>query len=418
MTARSTAFRYKGKDVDLQKIGRELNVSTILTGKVLQRGDSLSIQVDLINMTDGSQIWGNQYNGKTSEILDVQQRIAHDVSESLKWKLSGAQQRQMVKNYTHNAEAYQLYLRGRFYWNKRTAENIKKAIEQFREAANRDPHYAVAYVGLADCYVLLEELAGSPASETLPQAKAFATRALQIDEALAEAHASLGLINSMLWQWSEAEREYKRAIELNPNYPTAHHWYSNYLRDTGRFDEALAEIKRAQELDPLAIVINVNVGKIYYLKGDTSSAIEEIKKTIELDPNYPSAHTILGTMYLKQGRNNEALAELQKGVELSGRASGSLGFLGYASAVSGKRSEAAAIIKELKETYAKREAIGQNIAMIYVGLGENDQALVWLNRDFYAHSGELPGSRWELPFEPLRSDPRFQDLLRRVGLAP
>ncbi len=286
VTARSTAFRFRGREGEPKEVGRELGVGSVLTGKLLQRGDSVSIQVDLVNTSDGLQIWGNRYEGKVSEIVSIQQRIATDVSSQLKLKLTGAQTQQMSKTYTQNAEAYQAYLRGRYYWNKRTAEDIKKAVQEFQQAADKDPNYALAYVGLADCYVLLEEYEGTPSSESLPRAKAFALRALQIDDSLGEAHATLGLINHYSWQWAEAEKEFKRAIELNPNYPTVHHWYHINLRDTGRFDEALSEIKRAKELDPLSIIINLNVGILGMVKGDPNSAVEQNKKTIEFDPNY------------------------------------------------------------------------------------------------------------------------------------
>jgi TolB-like protein/Tfp pilus assembly protein PilF len=414
VTARSTAFRYRGKEIEPQQIGRELNVGAILSGKVLQRGDSLSIQVDLINVTDGSQIWGNSYNGKASEILDLQQRIARDVSERLRWKLSGAQEQQIAKNYTQNPEAYQLYLKGRFYWNRRTAENLKKAIEQFRAAADKDQQYALAYVGLADCYLLLEEYAGMPVSETLPQATAFATRALEIDESLAEAHVSMGLIHDHLWQWAEAERELKRAIALNPNYPTAHHWYSIYLRDMGRFDDALAEIQRAQQLDPLSMIIGLNEALTHFMKGDTNTAIDHTKKAMELDPLFPGTHLFLGRMYLKQGHYDEALAEIEKDTGL--KQSLTLRFQGYALGMSGKRNDAVAIARELESRYAAHEALGQDIALVYVGLGEKDKAFDWLERDFKARSGVLQFVRSFPEFESLRSDARYADLLRRMNL--
>lgn len=416
VTARSTAFRYKGKETDPQTIGKELNVGAILTGKVLQRGDALSVQVDLINAADGTQIWGNQYNGKASEILNVQQSIARDVSEQLKLKLSGAQEQRMVKNYTANPEAYQLYLKGRFYWNRRTGDNLKKAIEQFKAAAEKDPNYALAYAGLADCYAVLEQYAGTPASETLPQARSYAERALAIDEQLAEAHATLGVINMGLWQWTEAEKEFKRAIELNPNYATAHGWYHLYLHNVGRQDEAFTEIKRAQELEPLSAVINSNVSLAYVTRNDPNSALENSRKYLEIDPNDDGSYQAMGSAYLKLGRNAEALAALEKAVELSGGDSNTLGDLGYAYAVAGNRAEALAVIKELEGRYARREAIGQSLAQVYAGLGEKDEAFKWLEKDFQARSQSLPFVRWLFTFDALRSDARYADLLQRMNL--
>jgi TolB-like protein/Tfp pilus assembly protein PilF len=416
VVARTTAFRYKGREADPQAVGRELNVRAVLTGRVRQMGDALNIQADLVDAATGAQLWGEEYHRKVADLLAVKQEISREITEKLRLRLSGEEQKQLTRHDTANTEAYQFYLRGRYYWNKRAAESIKKAIQEFQQAADKDPNYALALVGLADCYVLLEEYAGTPASETLPQAKAFATRALQIDDSLGEAHASLGLINSGLWQWAEAERHFKRAIELNPNYPTAHHWYSVYLRDTGRFEEANSRIKRAQELDPLSSIISVNVGFMYLAKGEADSAVEQLEKTIELDPAYWTGRSWLGLAYLKQGRHDEALAELHKGVELSHRANRSLAFLGYANATIGKRSEAVAIIKELEEKHAKQGATVQNIAMVYAGLGDQERAFAWLEKNFQARSGELSRIVWYPQFESLRSDPRYADLLQRMGL--
>ncbi len=416
VTARSTAFRYKGKDTDPQTIGKELNVGAILTGKVLSRGDTLSIQVDLIDTSNGSQIWGNRYSGKTSEILNVQQSMARDVSEHLKLKLSGAQEQQIAKNYTANPEAYQLYLKGRFYWNKRGTENLNKAIEQFKAATEKDPSYALAYVGLADCYVLLENYAGTPASETLPQAKAYVARALAIDDSLAEAHVSSAYLSDQLWEWAESEKEFKRAIAMNPNYPTAHHWYSLFLNDTGRSDEAWVEIKRAQELDPVSSIITQNITVLYLKKKDFKSAIESGRKMIEFDPSFGNTYTYLGQAYLMQGNNVEAIAAFEKAVEISNRAPLNLGDLGYGYAVTGKRDKAIDIIKELEGKYVKREALGQFLAAVYAGLGQKDEAFAWLEKDFQARSGQLAKTRWRPAFEPFRSDPRFADLLHRMNL--
>jgi eukaryotic-like serine/threonine-protein kinase len=416
VTARSTAFRYKGKETDPQTIGRELNVGAILTGKVLQRGDSLSVQVDLINAADGTQIWGNQYNGKVAEILDIQQKIARDVSEQLKLKLSGAQEQQITKNYTQNPQAYQHYLKGRFYWNRRTVENLRKAIQEFQRSVEIDPNYALAFVGLADSYVVLEEYAGTPSSETLPQAKAFAKRALEIDDRLAEAHTSVASVNRHLWQWEEAEKAFKRAIELNPNYPTAHHWYQLCLRNMERHDEALAEIKRAQELDPLSNIINANVVVAYLMKGDNNAALEQSKKNIEMDPNSWIGHHYMGLVYIRQGRYDEAVRKLQESAALSQRSNRSLGDLGYALAISGKKADALAIIKEMEDRYEKREMLGLFIGAVYAGLGEKDKAFAWLEKDFQTRSGVLPQITSFIPYDPLRDDPRYADLLRRMNL--
>ena len=416
VAARSTAFRFRGREDEPKAIGVELGVGSILTGRLMQRGDNISVQVDLVSTADGLQIWGNRYEGKASDIVSIQQRIATDVSSQLKLKLTGAQAQQISRTYTQNAEAYQHYLRGRYYWNKRTAVDLKRSLQEFQRAADLDPNYALAYVGLADTYVLLEEYAGVPSSETLPMASTFVQRALQIDDSLGEAHATLGLINNRLWRWDEAERDFRKAIELNPNYPTVHHWYSIELRDMGRLDDALSTIQRAHELDPLSGIIGANVAIIYATKGDFDSSIVRLNKVIDLDPNWWGGHYWLGVTHLKFGRNQEAMAELQKSVELSNRASWPLSHLGYAYATTGKRIEALAILEELEDKYPKREALAVQIAGVMAGLGDTDAAFSWLEKAFQDRSGDLSRVAWHPPFDSLRGDPRLKDLLRRMGL--
>ena len=414
--ARYSVLRYKGKQTDPQAVGRELNVRAVLMGQVIQRGDDLSISVELVDVRDNRHLWGAQYNRKLADALAVQQEISREITDQLRLKLTGEEQRHLTRRDPSNPEAYQFYLKGRYYWNRRTTEPVKKAMEQFREAADRDPNYALAYAGLADCYLVQEAYSGGTTSETIPKAKAFAERALQLDSSLAEAHASLGNAYDQLWQWEQAEQEFKRAIELDPNYPTAHHWYSLYLRNVGRFDEALREIKRAQELDPLSVVIASNLAMTYLVVGDVNSSIEQSKRIIDLDPNFPRGD--LGVAYLTQGRYSEAIAEFQKAVDLSNRrARRPLRNLGYVCGISGKRTEALAILRELQGKYEQHQALGADVAAVYVGLGEKDQAFVWLDKDFQARSFALPRIRWEPPFDSLRSDARHADLLRRMKLA-
>ena len=307
-------------------------------------------------------------------------------------------------------------MKGRYYWNRRTAENLKKAIEQFKIATDRDPNYALAFVGLGECYVLLTEYAGTPTSETLPQAKTYAERALSLDGQLAEPHAILGQVNRQLWQWAESEKEYKRAIEINPNYPTAYHWYSILLKDLGRNDEAATMIKRAHELDPLSSAISTNISELYQLQNNHDASIETSLKIIELDPNFAAAYEILGISYVIKGRNAEAIAAVEKAAELSKRAGVTLGSMGYVYAAAGKRAEAIAVIKELEEKYARKEAIGLDVAAVYAGLGDKDKAFEWLEKDFQTRNGKLAVMRWETPYKPLRDDPRYKDLLKRIGL--
>jgi serine/threonine protein kinase/Tfp pilus assembly protein PilF len=413
--SRSTVFYYKGKETSPKKIGEELGVQAVLLGRVGERGDDLRLNLELVNTQTQDVIWSEQYDRKRSDLVSLQSEVAKDVSTKLKSKLSGADEAKVTKTSTANPEAYQAYLKGRYYWNRRTAENIKKAIEQFKAATDRDPNYALAYAGLADCYVVLNYYAGTPMRETVPQAKAYAERAIAIDDKLAEAHASLGQVNKQSWQWMEAEREYKIAIELNPNYATAYHWYSLLLRGLGRFDESALMIKRAHEIDPLSSVITVNISEMYQFQNDHTASIENSLKIIELDPNYSDAYNTLGLSYLKQGRNAEAIANLEKAVEMSKRASFTLEHLGYAYGVTGRRTEAIAIVKELEKNYARKESNGRYVAGVYAGLGDKDKAFEWLEKDFQTKE-DLPFTRWGIPYESLRDDPRYKDLLKRMNL--
>jgi eukaryotic-like serine/threonine-protein kinase len=413
--SRSTVFYYKGKDMSPKKIGEELGVQAVLFGRVGGRGDDLKLNLELVNTQTQDVIWSEQYDRKRSELVSLQSEIARDVSTKLKSKLSGADEAKVTKASTANPEAYQAYLKGRYYWTRRTAENIKKAIEQFKAATDRDANYALAYAGLADCYGLLNQYAGTPTREAVPQAKAFAERAIAIDDQLAEPHASLGLVYQKLWQWTEAEREYKRAIELNPNYATAYQWYFFLLGELGRFDEAALMIKRAHELDPLSSVIGVNLSMGYQVQNDQTASIENSLKIIELDPTFSSGYVVLGLSYLKQGRNAEAIANLEKAVELSHRSGVTLMALGYGYGVTGKRAEAIAVLKELEERHARKESNGRYVSAVYAGLGDKDKAFEWLEKDFQTQE-DLTFIRLEIQFESLRDDPRFKDLLRRMGL--
>src|SRR5438128_320372 len=414
---RSSVFHYKGRETDSMTAGRELGVRAVLTGRIMQRGDNLVVSAELVDIRDNKQLWGEQYSRKVSDALALQQEISRQISERLRLKLTGEDQKQLNKGGTNDAEAYQFYMKGRYYWNKRGASgSLQKAIDQFQQAAQKDPNYALAYVGLADSYGLLEEYTGDQGIETLQKARAFAERALQIDNSLGEAHSALALAYEALWLWDDAEREYRLSISFNPNYPTAHHWHGEYLLWMGRDDEGLAELKRAQELDPLSLVINMWLAETYFRKGDTDAAIKQSNKVLELERDFPRSHRLLGIVYLRQGRYEEAIAELQKGTDLSGRASGSLADLGYAYGVWGQPTEAVAIIKELEQKYARHETHAWDIAAVYSGLGDRDQAFAWLEKDFRAHSTSLPAITIGNSFDSLRNDPRYAELLRRMGL--
>ena len=413
--SRSTVFYYKGKETSPKKIGEELSVQAVLLGRVVQRGNDLKVNLELVNTQTQDVIWSEQYDRKQSDLVSLQSEIAKDVSTKLKVKLSGIEEAKVTNTSTANPEAYQAYLKGRYYWNRRTAESLKKAIEQFKAATDRDPNYALAYAGLADCYVVLNYYAGTPTSEIIPPAKSYAERAIAIDDQLAEPHASLGQVNKLLWRWEDSEREFKRAIELNQNYATTYHWYYLLLRALGRIDEAALMIRRAHDTDPLSSVISVNISQLYQFQNNPNASIENSLKVIELDPNYSDAYSILGLSYLKQGRYPQAIENMEKAVQLSNRASFTLVNLGYGYAVTGKRKEALAIVKELEEKYARKESNGRHIASVYAGLGEKDKAFEWLEKDFQTKA-DLTWITWEIPYETLRDDPRYKDLLKRMNL--
>jgi TolB-like protein/Tfp pilus assembly protein PilF len=413
----TSTHRFKSAPDDLPAIAKELRVANIMEGSVQRYADQVRVNVQLIKAESDAHLWADTFDRKLTDIFAVESEIARTIAETLQAKLTGEQQRQLNRRDTSNPEAYEFYLKGRYYWEKRTGQNLRKAIDQFQQAADKDSDYALAYAGLADCYLLLEDYLGAPASETYPKAKAFAERALQLDNSLAEAHTSLAYAYTNLWHWEQAEEEFKRAIKLSPNYPTAHHWYSLLLLDLGRIDEAMAEIKRAHELDPLSLIIGTTLTYAYLAEGDANSSVAQCKRVIDFDPNFSRAHEYLGLAYLKQERHSEAIGELQKAVELS-RERRQLRDLGYGYAISGKRTEALNVLKELEGKYEKHEAIGQDLATVSAGLGEKEQAFAWLEKDFQAHSGPLAWIRWIAPFDLLRSDPRYADLLRRMGLPP
>ena len=413
--ARSSVFRYKGKETNAQTIGKELNVQAILSGRIIQRNDQIILSIELVDISTENVIWSESYTRQQTDLVSLQSQVARDVSSKLKSKLSGADEAKVAMTSTTNFEAYQAYLKGRYYWNRRTAENLQKAIEQFSLAIEKDQNYTLAYTGLADCYAVLDEYAGTSTDITLPQAKAFAERAIALDNQLAEPHTSMGLVNNKLGQRAEAEQEFKRAIELNPNYATAYHWYSILLRDFGRFDESGLMIQRAHEIDPLSSVISLNISQVYQAQKNYNAAIENTLKIIELDPNYAGAYNSLAISYIKLGRETEAIANFEKAVKLSNRADVVLRNLGYGYGVTGKRDEALAIAKELEEKYAKKESFGQFVAVVYVGLGDKDKAYEWLEKDFQ-NKVDLGAIRWTPLFESIRDDPRYKDLLKRMNL--
>lgn len=414
--ARSTVFRYKGREVDAQEVGAELNVRAVLMGRVLQLGDNLVIKAELVDVAEGTHLWGEQYRRKPADIFEVQEEIAREISTNLQIKLTGAEQRLLAKRYTDNAEAYKLYLKGRYCLSKLTREGLRSGIKFFNEAIAVDPSYALAYAGLADAYYGLSG-AYLPPHEAMPKAKAAAVRALELDDTLAEAHASLAVIKAFYdWQWAEAEAEYKRAIELNPGYASAHHWYGWYLALMGRLDQAIDEITQAYELDPRSLEINTDLGLSFFLARQYDQAIEQFRKSIEMDQSFINGHFFLGWAYEQKGDAERAIAEFQKVLQLSDapffRAA-----LGHAYASAGQREEAARVLEELQERQKHGHVSPYDFTIIYTALGERERAFECLEKAFETRSEALVWLKVDPRLDQIRTDPRFIDIQRRVGLA-
>jgi len=416
--SRSSVFRYKGKEQDTNKVGGELNVRAVLTGSVKQIGDQLVITVRLDDAQTNQHIWGEQYVRKFADILNVQSEIAQAVSTSLRLKLTGADERQLAKRYTDNVEAYQLYLKGNYKWNKHTREDFRKAIEYYNQAIEKDPNYALAYTGLANSYGVLGN-SYLPPHEAFPKAKAYAAKALEIDETLGEAHTSMAALRLFYdWNWAEAERELKRALVLNPNNAGAHDIYSAYLWVMGRPDEAMAETKRAQELDPLSLMFSTNVGNDSYYARQYDEAIAQLEKTIDLDPQYYRGYLWLGHAFEQKKMYREAIETFQNGMSRAQPHPQLISSLARAYALAGERDKAQQALAELREVSKRRYISPYLFAVVYDGLGDKEQTFAWLNKAYQDRSFWLIWLKVEPRFDSLRDDPRFQDLLRRIGLQP
>jgi DNA-binding winged helix-turn-helix (wHTH) protein/TolB-like protein len=413
---RSVMVSYKGRNLDPRQVGQELNVRAVVTGRVRRHGDTISIQAELIDLDDVSQIWGQHYDRRLADMLLVQEEISRDIFENLRMRLNVEEQKQL--------EAYRLYLKGRNSWNKRTPEGLKQGIDFFQQAINTDPNYAAAYAGLADCYNMQVIYGVHQPKDGFPKAKEAAVKALEIDDTLAEAHSSLAFIK---FRWDrdrvEAEREFRLAIQHKPTYAPAHQWYSSYLVALERFDEAIAEAKRTSELEPLSFTASSHLGWILYLSGKNDEAIAQCTKILSLDPNSFPARRYLGLAYQQKGMYPQAIAEFQKGVKLSGSPL-VLALLGHAYAVSGKTTEARQVLSDLRDlaespaAESRRYVSPYTVAAIYAGLGEKDQVFKWLERASEERDVWLMNLKVDPVFAKLRSDKRFQDLLTRAGLRP
>jgi serine/threonine-protein kinase len=421
--ARSSVFHYKGKTVSPKTVGTELTVQAILNGRVAQRGDNLILSLELVDALTGNQIWGEQYNRKTTDLVVLQSEIARDVSQKLRTKLSGADEQKLSKNSTANPETYQLYLKGRYHWNKRTGADVKKSVDYFQQAVDKDPSYALAYAGLAQAYILIPNYTRTSPKEPYEKARAAAMKALEMDETLADAHTALASIKADYdWNFPEAEKEFKRAIELNPNDATARQWYSEHLLVLGRNDEAIAEMKRAHELDPLSLIISAELGFTYKEDRQYDQAIEQLRKTVEMDTNFPRTHLYLMLAYEGKGMYEEAISEFEKHSILNGVSPDEAAKEAAALREGYKKSGANGYWRKQIEIAEKRRASDSvdspplSIeASFYVQLGENDQAFALLEKAYEQREAEVIYLKSPI-YDHIRSDPRFTDLQRRIGL--
>jgi TolB-like protein/Flp pilus assembly protein TadD len=418
VVARSSAFQFRGKDHDIREVGEKLRVTSVLEGSVRRAGSRLRVAAHLINVADGFQVWSERYDCEMKDVFDIQDEISRAIVQALKLKLIGDQQQQLVRRYTDNIEAYQLYLKGRYHWNRRVPGSVTKATEFFKQALDEDPNYAPAYAGLADCYILPGYYAMAAPKDVMPLGKAAALKALEIDPNLAEAHTSLGTIAAVYeFNWPEAEAYFRRAMEENPNYSIARYWYGIFaLAPQGRLDEALREAKKGRELDPLSPAPSSAVGMMICYQRDYDRAIKELQKTLDLDPNFAVGNLYLGKIYCEQGRTAEGIAALQSARNVMGDSPFLIGMIGYYLAAGGDREEALKLLDHLKNLATQKYVPAQPFALIYSGLGEDDLAFEWLDKAYEERSSLLIWLKVDPTFDKLRSNPRFGLLLREMGL--
>ena len=412
--ARGSAFKYKGKEVDPQEVAQALGVQAIVTGRVMQRGDQLQVSAELVDVRDKTQMWGEQFNRKATDLLQVQTEISQRIAEKLRLRLTNAEQQQLAKETKANSQAYELVLKGRFHNRKLTLEGYQKAIEYYNQALAIDPNYAQAYAGIAVAYNALGANSYLDPKEMIPKAEAAAKKALELDESNPLAHSMLGRIKFNAWDWEGAGREYRRAIELNPNLPAAYEGYATYLNVMGRHEQAVAQARRVRELDPLRPGVNFSVGYTLFFARRYDEAIAQFKKTLELDQNFGSAHLGLGYAYAAKGEYEKAVAEYKETIKLRGENTSDQCYLGYALAKAGQRAEAEAILKQLETT--EKYVSPAELAVLYVGLGEKEKALSALERAYAAHDLQMQNLGIDPGYDSIRSEPRFQDLMRKVGL--
>ena len=415
--SRTSVMVYKGAHKPLPQIARELNVDAVVEGTVLRSGDQVRITAQLIDAATDKHLWSQGYEGELRDTLALQDRVARAIADQIQINLTPREQAALKNVRVVDPQAYESYLKGRYFWNKRTAEGLKVASAYFKQAIEEDPKYAQAYSGLADTYALLGDwqYAAMTPREAFPKAKAAALKAVELDSALGEAHNSLAFVlDGFDWDLEAGGKEFRRALELSPGYATAHHWYAWHLGLLGRYDEAIAEMRKAENLDPLSLIINADLAELLVLAHSYDESIQQSRKTIEMDPNFAFAHNQLAQAYLQKHMYDEAVAELQKAVQLSGGSPTCIANLARAYVLSGKRSEAVKLLSDLKQRSTPAYSYASEIAVIYVALGDNDQAMTWLEKGYAERFN--PGVLLRPGFDPLRSDSRFQDLVHRVGL--
>jgi TolB-like protein/DNA-binding winged helix-turn-helix (wHTH) protein/Flp pilus assembly protein TadD len=415
--SRTSVMVYKGARKPLPQIARELSVDAVVEGTVLRSGDRVRITAQLIEASTDKHLWSQSYEGDLRDTLTLQKKVASAIADQIRINLTPREEAALKSVKVVNPEAYESYLKGRYFWNKRTADGLKAALAYFKQAIEEDPKYAQSYSGLADTYALLGDwqYAVMTPKEAFPQAKAAAIKALELDSTLGEAHNSLAFVlDGFDWDFDSAGKEFQRAIELNPGYATAHHWYAWHLSLLGRYDEAIAEMRKSENLDPLSLIINADLAELLVLAHSYDESIRQSRKTIEMDPNFALAHNQLAQAYLQKQRYDEAVAELKTAVQLSGGSPAFIANLARAYVVSGKRTEAVKLLGDLKKRSNAAYSNAPEIAIVYVSLGDTDQAMNWLEKGYEERFN--PGVLLRPGFDPLRSDPRFQNLVRRIGL--
>jgi TolB-like protein/Tfp pilus assembly protein PilF len=416
---RTVVMRYKGKDADPRAVGRDLNVRAILTGKVVHRGDSLNVQTELVSVADVSQLWGQQYDRRFTEIQAVQEDIARRVAEKLRLRTTGEEQKKLARRYTANTEAYQLYLKGRFYWNRRTTGQLKKANEYFQQAIEKDPSYALAYAGLAESYALSAYYSVQRPAESCPQTKLAANKAIALDSSLVEPYTALGWVKmSCDWDLRGSEAEFRRALEINPKDLTTRGFYAGYLKAVGKLEESIASVRIGLEADPLNMLQNAVLGRDLYLAGHDDEAMQQLKKTIELDPTFVDAHLALGWVYERRAMYAEAIAELQQALTVGRGDPRFESSLGHAYAVAGQRNEAEASLARLTEFGRQNYVAPYDVAVVYAGLKDTEQTFKQLELALQDRSFWMCWLKIDPRFDGVRSDPRYADILRRMNLAP